>query len=143
MTCNNWFAGNHATQMMPAPSVCTVAICDDRPEIRLLLATLLEREHDITVVGEARNGREAIDLVREQRPDLLLLDIAMPVMDGLEAIPHIIAASPQTSIIMLSAFAAPETREQALRLGAVDYVQKGSGIDVIADAIRGSCKAGT
>ena len=113
-----------------------IALCDDNHAFRRLIQLLLEMEPDVDVVGDAANGKEAIELVQEHRPDVLLLDVAMPIMDGIEALPHVRAASPQTRVIMLSGFSSAAIREQATAAGAELFVEKGSDLKEIIAAIR-------
>ncbi len=75
---------------------CRVVVCDDVADFRMLLVDILQGTKGFSVVGQAENGREAIDVAGEQRPDVVLLDIAMPVMDGIEALPLIRTASPNS-----------------------------------------------
>jgi DNA-binding NarL/FixJ family response regulator len=118
-----------------------IVLCDDTPEIRFLLRVGLELDGRFEVVGEAVNGREAIEVTATQRPDAILLDLAMPVMDGLEAIPEILEASPTTKIIVLTAFDAGQMYEEAMARGAADYIEKGAEVDDIADRISSVCAA--
>lgn len=114
---------------------CTVVICDDTPGIRMLLRAMIGAMTGFSVVGEAANGREAIDLAAQLEPDLMLLDVSMPVMDGIEAVPFILSASPATTIVVLSAFSSPEVKERALAAGAVEYVEKGTSITSITEVV--------
>lgn len=110
-----------------------VVVCDDQDGYRRLVALALALEPDFEVVGEATNGREAIEMARHLAPDVLLLDIAMPVMDGLEALPYIREAAPETRVVMLTGIASSRSKEQALNGGAVRYVEKGIDIaDLVA-----------
>ena len=102
-----------------------VVLADDVSELRALVRMSLERSGDFEVVAEAGNGREAIEAAADQQPDLVLLDISMPVMDGLEALPKILDASPATKVVMLSGFAEDRLGDEARRLGAVAYLEKG------------------
>lgn len=111
--------------------ILRVAIADDTPEIRFLLHRFLDLDPRFEVAGEAGTGAEAIELVADARPDLLLLDLSMPVMDGLTALPEIRRRSPETVVVVFSGFGAVEMREDALRLGAVDYVEKGAPLDEV------------
>ena len=95
----------------------TVLIADDTPEIRNLLRMNFELEQDFLVVGEADNGLTAIELARDHQPDLVLLDLAMPVMDGLQALPEITEATPGTRVVVLSGFNADQVADEALALG--------------------------
>ena len=115
---------------------CRIMLCDDAESFREVLRLTLGARLDIAVVGEAVNGRDAIEQVANLRPDLLLLDISMPVMTGLEALPHIRTASPDTAVFMVTGFAAEGVREEAFRLGAVEFLDKTEGLGPIADAIR-------
>jgi DNA-binding NarL/FixJ family response regulator len=116
--------------------VCRLAICDDVEAFRRLLAIVFELEHDIEVVGQASDGQEAIDLVSSTPVDVLLLDLAMPTMDGLEALPKLREASPGTKVIMLTGFGTTEIRDRALAAGADRYLEKGITPDTILAAIR-------
>ena len=123
---------------MPAADqpACRLAICDDVEAFRRLLSIVFELESDIEVVGQAGDGQEAIDLVASTPVDVLLLDLAMPTMDGLEALPKLRAASPDTRVIMLTGFGTREIRERALAAGADRYLEKGIMPDEILAAIR-------
>ena len=118
---------------------CRVVICDDQQGFRHVLSVMLGLETGLDVVGEAENGREAIDLVGELRPDVLLLDIAMPVMDGLDALPHVREASPETAVLMLSGLTSDTVRRRALAAGARLFLEKGTDVDVLAQQIRDAC----
>jgi DNA-binding NarL/FixJ family response regulator len=119
--------------------VCRVVLCDDQDGYRRLVGLALELESDFEVVGEAANGRQAIEMARELAPDVLLLDIAMPVMDGLEALPHIREASPETHVVMLTGIASSRSKEEALCGGAVRYVEKGIDIADLVAQVREVC----
>jgi DNA-binding NarL/FixJ family response regulator len=120
---------------------CRVLLCDDTPEIRLILRTLLGIETELQVVAEARDGREAVELAEEHQPDVVVLDIAMPVMDGLQAIPEITRVSPDTSIVMYSAHGSQETRTKALNLGAHHFVRKGGDPTEVVETVQAECAA--
>src|SRR4051794_18638642 len=106
-------------------------VVDDTSDIRLLLRMALEKDGEIKVVAEAANGREGIEAASAWHPDLVLLDLAMPVMDGLEALPSIRHACPGATIVVLSGFDAATLAEPALAAGADGYVQKGLSVDEI------------
>ncbi len=112
-----------------------LVIVDDNAGIRTLLRSLAKRERRMAVVGEAENGVEAVVVSRRKQPDVVILDVMMPVMDGLEAIPGIIESSPRTCIVMYSAYSDP--RDEAFRLGAHGWCTKGSTWDVMAETIYG------
>jgi DNA-binding NarL/FixJ family response regulator len=113
-----------------------VMICDDEPSLRTLLRIALGLEPDLEVVAEAADGREAIDLAEQHRPDVILLDLAMPVMDGLEALPKLRAVAPETKVVVFSGFQDSLLARKARELGAVAYVEKGVDPSTVADAIR-------
>lgn len=113
-----------------------IAICDDVADFRRVLQLLLDVEDDFTIVWQAANGREALDLVTKVKVDVLLLDVAMPVMDGMEALPLIVEAAPETAVIMLTGFGTAAKRRRARELGATGYIEKGLPPNVLVDAIR-------
>jgi DNA-binding NarL/FixJ family response regulator len=113
-----------------------VLLCDDSPQIRELVRIVLELEGN-EVVSEAENGREAVDEAERLQPDVVLLDLSMPVMDGLEALPEIKRVAPEARIIVLSGFDNDRLVSQALALGADHYVPKGGDPDEIVDAVAG------
>lgn len=109
-------------------STCRIVVADDSSDIRLLIRLALDLEEDLELIGEAANGREAVDLADRLHPDLMLLDLSMPVMDGLEAIPLIRAASPSTGIIVVSGFLNAEITQLVLGAGALGSVEKGNNL---------------
>ena len=113
-----------------------VLLCDDSPQIRALLRIVLELEGN-EVVSVAGNGREAVEEAERLQPDVVLLDLSMPVMDGLEALPEIRRVAPEARIIVLSGFDNDRLVSQALALGADHYVPKGGDPDEIVDAVAG------
>lgn len=126
----------------PPDELCRVVICDDTAGIRMLLTTMLSAHPGMAVVGEAANGEQAIAMAEELHPDVMLLDISMPIMDGMEALPRILRASPSTSVIVLSGFSATEIKDRAQRAGAVEYLEKGIDFEHIIAAVRKHCKDG-
>lgn len=108
-----------------------VVIADDVAHLRTLLRIVLERSRRFEVVAEAGNGQQAIEATREHRPDLTLLDLSMPVMDGLEALPVIRQAVPSTAVVVLSGFDAERMEGRALEAGAAAYLVKGILPDVL------------
>lgn len=126
--------------MTAANGALRVLIADDAAEVRLLLRLYLTGSK-IEVVGEASNGEEAVALTTSQKPDAVILDLAMPVMDGLEAIPQIKEASPQTKIVVLSGFEAERMAKTALELGADRYLQKGVALGDISQLLWDLCRS--
>jgi DNA-binding NarL/FixJ family response regulator len=118
--------------------VIRVAVADDQALVRLGLRVLLESEDDLELVGEAADGRQALALVRDARPDVVLMDVRMPVMDGLEAL-RTIAAEPAlagTRVVVLTTFELDEYVFEALRAGASGFLIKDSEPADILRAIR-------
>jgi len=111
-------------------------LVDDVPELRELIRFGLEEDPDFRVVGEAGDGRSAVRGVAETRPAAVLLDLSMPDMDGLEAIPRIRAEVPNTAIIVLSGFTADRVGAAAIEQGADAYVEKGAPISEIREVTR-------
>lgn len=120
-----------------------VLLADDTPEIRQLLRIALELEGGFEIVGEAADGRQALHLAGSHRPDAVVLDLAMPIMDGLEAIPAIRRATPQTKILVLSGFTSAQMGADALALGADAYLEKGVSPGDIVAAINRLCDEGS
>ena len=116
-----------------------ILIADDAPDIRLLLRMYLT-DTRLEVIGEATNGAEAVEMAGIEKPDAVILDLAMPVMDGLEAIPLIKQASPATKIVVLSGFDADRMAERALGLGAETYLQKGVALGDIGQMLWNLCR---
>ena len=115
-----------------------VVVVDDTADLRDLLKIALTRG-GFEVVGEAGDGQQGIDMVRLHHPDVVLLDLAMPVMDGIEALPQIRRLMPKGKIVVLSGFGAQHMSERAVNAGADGYVQKGAPLNTILDYVREVC----
>jgi DNA-binding NarL/FixJ family response regulator len=120
---------------MASPPTYRAVIADDANHLRLLLRTVLERSGRFDVVGEARNGKEAIAETTRLTPDLTLLDLKMPIMDGLEALPQIRAAVPSTLVVVLSGLEADAMAAQALAAGAAAYLVKDLNIAHVVEQL--------
>ncbi len=116
-----------------------VVLADDTAEIRKLLRLTLEVDGRFQVLDEASDGETAVTIAAAQRPDAIVLDLAMPVKDGLQAIPEIKQRSPETKILVLSGFDAEQMSAEALSRGADAYIEKGGDLEDLADALVGLC----
>ena len=112
-----------------------VLIADDLKFIKLVLQELVEKA-GFRVVGEASNGQEAVELYQAKRPDVVLMDITMPKMDGLAALKQILAVDPEAKVIMCSALGQQSLIVQALQLGAKDFIVKPFREDRVIGAIK-------
>lgn len=119
---------------------CSVVVCDDQVAFRQLVAVVLGLEAGVEVVGEAGNGLDAVSLAERLKPDVLLLDIAMPKMDGLEALPRVREASPGTQVVMLTGLTSATIRERALAAGASAFIEKGIDIDKLGKQVVEICR---
>ena len=113
-----------------------VLIADDHGLVRDGYKLMLEREEDLEVVGEASNGREAVELCRELRPELVLMDVRMPEMDGLEATRAIKGEFPTTSVLVVTTYDNPDYLFEAIEAGAAGYVLKDAPKSQLLDAVR-------
>ncbi|MGN6605691.1 MAG: response regulator transcription factor [Jatrophihabitans sp.] len=113
-----------ATGETPTPHP-RILIADDFQDVRMLLRLQLQRTGRFEVVGEAANGEEAVSRATELQPDVVLLDMSMPRMDGLEALPLIRDAVPNVRVLVLSGFDEGSMAQKALELGADGYIEKG------------------
>lgn len=114
---------------------CRVFIADDVSALRALWRQFLLEDPEMEVVGEAADGEAAIAGVRETRPDILILDLSMPKVDGLEVIKTLRAELPATKIVVASGFAAARLAPTALELGAAAYFEKGAPVETLRKAV--------
>ncbi len=119
------------TTPLTAPEKVRVLLADDYPDLRELMRFQLERA-GFVVVGEATDGQEAVDMASLLSPDVILLDLAMPRMDGLQALPTLRETSPTSKVIVVSGFANGLMEDRALAAGAARFVEKGVGMDVVS-----------
>jgi DNA-binding NarL/FixJ family response regulator len=119
------------------PTPISVVLVDDVEELRVMLRTVLEHRGEFTVVDEAADGEAGVQAVLTHRPDLVLLDISMPVLDGLETLPLIREGSPETIVVVLSSFrATSQAAARAIALGAHAYLVKGASVLQMRDELR-------
>ena len=121
----------------------TVMLAEDHAVVRQGLCALLKADGAFTMVGEARTGREAVDMARTLRPDVILMDIAMPVLNGLEATRQILAANPAAKIVILSAHSDDEYIERMSTAGVAGFLEKQTSAEILTQAIREVAKGHT
>jgi DNA-binding NarL/FixJ family response regulator len=118
-----------------------VYLCDDAPDYRLLMREVLSTEDDIEIVGEGCNGEECVTQAPDLAPDVILLDVNMPRLNGLQALPQLREIMPDTEVLVLSSAEAGDIEERALRMGATGYLQKPMNVFGLAGAMRGKLRA--
>jgi len=121
---------------MNTPQIIQVMLVDDHNVVRSGLATFLRAYDDLELVGEARNGLEALKLCRQKRPDVILMDLMMPEMDGIAATRAILAEYPDIKVIAMTSFEEEELVHGVLAAGAISYLLKNVTSDELAKAIR-------
>jgi len=114
----------------------TVLLVDDHTIVRQGLKALLASEKDMTIVGEAQTGREAVDLTAQHHPSVVIMDLAMPRLNGSEATRQILKNAPSTKVIVLSTYSDDEHVQQALAAGAAAYLLKQTAAEDVVEAIR-------
>ncbi len=112
-----------------------ILVVDDAEDLRMLLRLRIEHRDGLEVVGEAADGVAAVELAGELQPDLVMLDLAMPRMDGLEALPLIREAAPGVRVVVLSGFNQSTMAAKAMAAGADHYVVKGTPLNELFDAV--------
>lgn len=117
-----------------------VLIADDHEIVRRGLRLTIEGEDDLILLGQASNGREAVSLARTKNPDVILMDIQMPEMDGVEAAAQIHASQPEIALVMLTSFGDDAQLYRSLRAGASGYLLKDTSGDELVQAIRGAAR---
>jgi DNA-binding NarL/FixJ family response regulator len=121
---------------MAAPALIRVMIVDDHPIVRQGVRSLLSNCADMALVGEAEDAGQALDLARQARPDVILLDIRMPGNTGLEAARALVRLAPPAKILILSSFDDDEYVTQALQAGVHGYILKSASDETLAGAVR-------
>lgn len=120
-----------------------ILLVDDHEMVRIGVSAYLQIQPDMEVIGEAVNGREAVDMALELRPDIILMDMVMPVMNGAEATKAIIEQWPEAKVMVVTSFLDDDKVYPALEAGAISYILKTSNAKRIADAIRETLKGQT
>lgn len=115
--------------MDAGPSAVRVLVVDDAPDVRRLVEVLINERDGWRVVASARNGEEGVEQARAAQPDLVLLDISMPVMDGLEALPQVRDAAPKAIVVMLTGFPSRAALQSARDAGADGFLEKSDLVD--------------
>jgi DNA-binding NarL/FixJ family response regulator len=121
----------------------TVLLADDNGVVRREFRGILELEDDLEVVGEAKNGHQAVAMVKKLRPRLVLMDVTMPLLNGLQATCQILKAFPATKVLMLSAHSDEAYIVEAMNSGAMGYLIKQTSADIVCRAIREVQKGNT
>lgn len=111
-------------------------ICDDNVSMRALLGVIVGSSAGLRVVGEASDGNDAVAQASELQPDVILLDLAMPIRTGLDALPDLRRAAPDARVIVFSGFAAGIVADEVIAHGAAGYLEKGAPVDTIVATIR-------
>lgn len=119
-----------------------ILVADDHALLRVGLNTMLNTQPDMTVVGEAGNGRDAVALARDLKPNVVVMDLMMPKLDGAEATRQITEALPDTKVIILTSYGTSADLVRAISNGAVGAQMKGSPIDALMKAIRAVASGG-
>jgi len=122
--------------MVSDSDVIRILVVDDHPIVLKGTQALLSEVDDLEVIGTASNGIAATKLSARLKPDVILMDIIMPEMDGIEAIRHIIAENPDAKILVLTSFITDERVFPAIKAGALGYILKDSNLDELVNAIR-------
>jgi len=120
-----------------------VLICDDQTVVREGLAAILGTDPDIEVAGLASNGREALDLIEELQPNIVLMDLKMPVMNGVQTTQHLRRIYPELRVLVLTTYADDQWVLDAIRAGASGYLLKDTRRDALIDAVKGTVEGKT
>jgi DNA-binding NarL/FixJ family response regulator len=118
------------------PGGAHIYLCDDVPELRQLLRIVLEEDEELRVVGESGEVERAVEEIAELQPHAVVLDLSMPGMDGLEALPLIRRAAPETAVIVFSGFTEERMGALAIDAGAARYIEKGRPLEDVRRAVR-------
>jgi DNA-binding NarL/FixJ family response regulator len=128
---------------MIATNQITVLLADDHAIVRQGLCALLNSDGHFRMVGQARTGREAVEMANTHRPDVILMDIAMPVLNGLEATKQILAANPAAKVVILSAHSDDEYIQRMRTAGVAGFLEKQTSAEILTKALREVAKGNT
>ena len=120
-----------------------VVLCDDHEIVRDAIKSRMADSNTLQIVGEASNGRDVVDVVKELEPDVLIIDVELPKRDGIEATKEVLKVRPRTKVIIFTAHAQPDLLALALRAGASGYVLKSAPAEDIARAVKAVTGGGT
>jgi DNA-binding NarL/FixJ family response regulator len=120
-----------------------IVVADDHPAMRAGVVALLASASDLEIVGEAADGREALELVARLRPDVAVLDLRMPVQDGVALTTRIVAEHPATRVLILTTYDTDSEIERAVEAGALGYLLKDAGRDQLTSAVRAAARGET
>ena len=127
---------------MTSPKPITVLLAEDHAVVRQGLSALLNADGHFKMAGEARTGREAVDMAQALQPDVILMDIAMPVLNGLEATRQILADNPAARVVILSAHSDDEYIDRMSSAGVAGFLEKQTSAEILTKAIREVAKGG-
>jgi DNA-binding NarL/FixJ family response regulator len=128
---------------MKPPKLITVLLADDHAIVRQGLCALLNSDGHFSMVGQARTGREAVEMAEALKPDVILMDIAMPVLNGLEATRQILATNPAAKVVILSAHSDDEYIDRMRSAGVAGFLEKQTSAEILTKAIREVAKGNT
>jgi DNA-binding NarL/FixJ family response regulator len=126
----------HSSDQIAGRAPVSILIADDSPSIRRSLRSLVTQESDWQVCGEAENGARAVEMVQGFRPSVVVLDLSMPLMNGLEAARQIRAIAPEVHILLFTFHESPQLLEHARKVGVNDVVSKSGDVSKLLDVIR-------
>ncbi|HKZ12734.1 MAG TPA: response regulator transcription factor, partial [Solirubrobacterales bacterium] len=127
----------------PVREARRVVLCDDHEIVREAIKARMADSNVVEIVGEAGNGRDVVDVVKELEPDVLIIDVELPKRDGIEATREVLKVRPRTKVIIFTAHAQPDLLALALRAGASGYVLKSAPAEDIARAVKAVTGGGT
>ncbi|OWR30573.1 DNA-binding response regulator [Saccharibacillus sp. O23] len=125
---------------METEELITVLLVDDHEMVRIGLAAVLDTEDDIEVIGEASSGQEGVRLAQQYKPDVVLMDLVMDGMDGIEATREVLKICPESKVIVLTSYLDDEKMYPVIEAGAFSYLLKTSRANEVADAIRAAVR---